>query len=235
MRFEDFKKEGAFSIADFCRDFYRANPDSIQVKKEAVAIKNLTTIILTTLKLSNEKGFHSMSLRDLSKASGLSMGALYLYFSSKDDILRIIQHYGHLAVGNILVKYVHQEGDPWMKLCGFIRVHLFLSELMKQWFYFFFMETKHLAKEYRKIPIKSELATEKICVDILNAGIRTGQFNAVDPGLTGAAVKALLQDWYLKPWKYKQRRITVDKYAQHVIGLVESYVTKQGASNDNDR
>jgi AcrR family transcriptional regulator len=35
-----------------------------------------------------------MSMRELSRASSLSIGALYTYFSFKDELLHIIQQYG---------------------------------------------------------------------------------------------------------------------------------------------
>jgi hypothetical protein len=31
------------------------------------------------------------------------------------------------------------------------------------------------------------------------------------------------QEWYLKRWKYKNLKISVDQYADHVIKLVESF------------
>ena len=43
-------------------------------------------------------GFQAMTLRSLSRESGLSMGALYNYFSSKEDLLKIIHSYGSQTV-----------------------------------------------------------------------------------------------------------------------------------------
>ncbi|MCP3955406.1 MAG: helix-turn-helix transcriptional regulator, partial [Desulfobacterales bacterium] len=63
-------------MEDICRDIFHKNRKTIKIKKEAVVVKNLVTIFQATLKLSNEKGFHAMSLRDLSRETKLSMGAL---------------------------------------------------------------------------------------------------------------------------------------------------------------
>jgi hypothetical protein len=35
-------------------------------------------------------------------------------------------------------------------------------------------------------------------------------------------IKAMLQDWYVKRWKYARRQISVDNYAEFVIGFIES-------------
>jgi hypothetical protein len=36
----------------------------------------------------------------------------------------------------------------------------------------------------------------------------------------------MLQDWYLKRWKYARRQISVDDYAEFLIRFVESAITK---------
>ena len=227
MTFQEFSNRVMVSVEDLCRDYYRANRDVIRIKKEDVAVRNLVAIVNATIKLGCRMGFDAMSLRDLSGESGLSMGALYSYFSSKDDLLSIIQHQGQSAVERILRENISRESDPAVKLRNAILAHLYLSELMSQWFYFFFMETKNLNKKYRKISVESELMTEKIITDILDEGVRQGAFVVDNTLLTGSVVKAMMQDWYLKKWKYKQRNVSVEAYAQFVIGVTESFILKQ--------
>ena len=102
--FDRFKKENQLLVETVCRDFFNNSQGSLKIKKEAVVMKNLENILNTTLVLSSKIGFQTMSLRDLSRESGLSMGALYTYFSSKDDLLRIIHRYGVQTVTAILAK-----------------------------------------------------------------------------------------------------------------------------------
>lgn len=224
MTLADFKKQLPFSIEDVCRDFFHHNRDLVRIKKEAVAVKNLVAIIDTTLKLSNRKGFDAMSIRDLSRESGLSLGALYAYFSSKDELLHLIQHQGQQMVKTILLRQINHDSDPRTRLAEVIRTHLYLSELMQDWFCFFFMETKRLKKTSRRIPMESELFTEKVIVDILEEGREKGVFAVEDPLLTGSVVKAMMQDWYLKRWKYTGRRISVEAYADFVVRFVEAFI-----------
>lgn len=227
MTFQDFSGRVMVSVDELCRDYYRAHRDLIRVKKEEVAVRNLVTIVNATIKLSCRMGFDAMSLRDLSRESGLSMGALYSYFSSKDDLLSIIQYHGQSAVERVLRENTRQESDPAAKLRNAIRTHLYLSELMSKWFYFFFMETKNLNKKYQKISVESELMTERIITDILEEGVKGKVFKDVNIQLTGSVIKAMMQDWYLKKWKYKQRNVAVDAYAQLVIDITESYILKK--------
>jgi AcrR family transcriptional regulator len=224
LTFAEFSKNTPVSVEDICRDFYLANRETIKIKKEAVAVKNLVTILNTTLRLSNEIGFQSMTLRDLSRESKLSMGALYNYFLSKDELFKIIHLNGMTLITNILVKKIKYEKDPDSKMKMAVRIHIYLSEMMPQWFYFLYMETKNLRKEDRKIPIESELFTEKIFIDIIKEGVKSGIYLPKDPLLTASMIKAMLQDWYLKRWKYTKRNVTVDRYAAFIIEFIESYI-----------
>ena len=135
MNFRDFTKQ-MVSMEEICRDLYRKNRKSIKIKKEEVVIKNLVTIFNATLELSNQKGFHAMSLRDLCRETELSMGALYSYFSSKDELVDIIQNQGRQIVMKVLLEQIALGSTPREKLHIAIRTHLYLSEIMKNWFYF---------------------------------------------------------------------------------------------------
>jgi AcrR family transcriptional regulator len=224
MTFNEFKQQTMISIDEICREIFREHQKSIKIKKEAVAVKNLTNIFSTTLKLSNEKGFQTMSLRDLSRSSGLSMGALYSYFTSKEELLAMIQDQGRRLTRSVLTRHVGQIERPEEKLKAAIRTHLYLTEVMQEWFYFSYMEAKNIDKVQQKKAIESELATEQMFTDILNDGKQKGVFEVHDPVLTASAIKSMLQDWYVKRWKHTRRRISVDQYADFVIGFVESAV-----------
>lgn len=227
LSFEKFSREFDITVEDICREYYLKNRETINIKKEAVAIKNLVTILNTTLKLSNDKGFQAMTLRDLSRESGLSMGALYTYFTSKDELFRIIHNHGMNMINMALVNRIREETDPAVKLRKAISIHLYLSELMHQWFYFLYMETRNLQKEERKLSIESELFTEQIFIDILKQGVKNGIYSIENVTLTSSIIKALLQDWYLKRWKYSKRKTSIDQYASFIIAFIESSINPE--------
>jgi TetR/AcrR family transcriptional regulator, cholesterol catabolism regulator len=224
LKFETFKGLVSLSIEDLCRELFLGNRQSIKIKKEGVAVRNLVRIFDAALTLSNQKGFKAMSLRDLSAEAGLSMGALYTYFKSKDEMLHMILRQGRMVVKRVLQAQVEGIEDPRTKLRTVIQAHLFLSEVMQPWFYFSYMETKNLPREEQRRAMEAELFTEKILIDIMKKGQELGVFRLVETTLVGAALKAMLQDWYLKRWKYAGRRITVEKYAAFVVDFVTPYL-----------
>jgi AcrR family transcriptional regulator len=229
LKFKTFKSLVSLSKEDLCRELFLDNRQSIKIKKQGVAVRNLVRIFDAALSLSNQKGFKAMSLRDLSAEAGLSMGALYTYFESKDELLRMILRQGRMVVRRVLQGQVQGTGDPRTQLRKVIRAHLYLSEVMQPWFYFSYMETKNLVKREQKKAMQAELFTERILIDIMKKGQEQGIFRPVEKELAGAVVKAMLQDWYLKRWKYAGRKITVEKYASFVVGLVTQYLEPQPA------
>jgi len=165
-----------------------------------------------------------MSMRDLSAEAGLSVGALYSYFSSKDELIDMIQKQSMRVATRVLVDQLTGIDDPHLKLKRAIYAHLYLSEILHTWFYFSYMETKNLTKKVQKRAIELELFTEEIFTDIIEQGKQSRIFRDVNKELVAAMIKAILQDWYLKRWKYEMRNISVEQYASFLIDLVESYL-----------
>jgi TetR/AcrR family transcriptional regulator, cholesterol catabolism regulator len=203
-----------------------AGRETRRIKKEKTAVKNLDTIFGAVLKISNKKGFKSMSMRDLSRECGLSMGALYNYFSSKDELLEMLQHQRRAITGKILEERIASESTAPARLRAAIFTHLYLSEAMQPWFYFSYMETKNLSQAEKQKAVESELGTEKMICDILIQGQEENVFHLHDPGLGAGLIKAMLQDWYLKRGKYARKNITVDQYAEYLIAFIESFYLK---------
>jgi len=222
--FDAFKKFVNVSKEELYKEFFREHREKIKVKKEKLAVKNLMKIAEATLALSNKKGFSAMSMRDLSARAGLSIGALYSYFSNKDGLLEMIQQQSERVVARVLVDELRGIDDPHLKLKRAIYTHLYLSEIMHPWFYFSYMEAKNLSRKAQEKVIELALFTEKIFIDAIESGKQDRTFRDVNKEFTAAMIKALLQDWYLKRWKYEMRNISVEQYAAFLVDLVNSYV-----------
>jgi AcrR family transcriptional regulator len=223
MNFREFQYLVNVSKKDIRRETFLENRGKIRVKKEETVVKNLEKIFDAAMKISNKKGFQAMSMRDLSRETGLSMGALYAYFSSKEELLEMLQRQGRTITRRILEEGIAAETHPLQKLRAAIRIHLYLSEVMQPWFFFSYMETKHLTGSERQKAVSSELYTEELFADLLKKGEEEGIFRPQNHQMTASFIKAMLQDWYLKRWKYAKRRVSVEAYAQALLDFVEAF------------
>ena len=76
----------------------------IRLKKEDRALRNLEKIFGAALAISNRKGFQAMSMRELARETGMSMGALYGCFSGKEELLDVLQHQGRTIASRTLLE-----------------------------------------------------------------------------------------------------------------------------------
>lgn len=212
------------------RELVQQQAGRMRIKKEATALRNIERIIAATLQLANQRGFASMSLRELSEAADMSMGGLYAYIRSKDDLVELIQAHGRALSDRVLQDALAGLDEPGEQLEACLRAHLYLSEIARRWFYFSYMEARLLAPEQRQQAVASERRTESLLADIIRAGQERAGFRQIDARQAAALLKALLQDWYIKRGKYRERGLAVEDYADSLLDLARHYLLIEGAS-----
>lgn len=79
-----------------------------------------------------EKGYEGASMRDLSRATGMSLAGLYHYFESKEELLYLIQKHTFTTIIENLRKKLESSTDPEERLRIFIYSHLEYSLANKQ-------------------------------------------------------------------------------------------------------
>ncbi len=70
------------------------------------------------------KGYEGASMRDLSRASGMSLAGLYYYFESKERLLFLIQRHTFTTILETLKTRLAGVADPEQRICIFILNHL---------------------------------------------------------------------------------------------------------------
>ncbi len=188
------------------------------------ALKKLPLLFETVLNLGNSKGFSATSLRDISQATDMSLGAIYTYTSSKEDLLLMVNAYHIAIIENCYEAFGKPYDSPFDNLLLSIKIHLYLSQIYRPWFYFAFTETKHLSKKNIRQSKASELKSEQFFHDIIESGIHDKSFREHSSDFSAAMVKSLLQDWYLKPWKYSNRGISLEDYNLEIKRLLTLYL-----------
>ncbi len=234
---KSFRRAVVFEGEPFWRSVFEMHKDKVQIKNANVAINNLETIFTATFRLANSKGFQAMSLRDLSRETEISMGGLYAYIGSKEDLASVIE--------GVLRKYIDQvigglAGDnlaPIDCLKASINGTIYMTEILNPWYHFCFMELKGLPREQQQQAMDLELRFEELLIATIQAGIEQRQFACQHPELLAAQVTAMLQQWYLKHWKFKLRKVSLENYANYVIETVLSALdfdaaTEAGANSN---
>ena len=88
------------------------------------ADSRLDTLLADAARIFAERGFHGTSMRDLSRASGLSLSGMYHYVESKHELLFLIQERCFAEVAEGARQAVARETEPEARLRAFVRHHV---------------------------------------------------------------------------------------------------------------
>src|SRR5260221_10329656 len=86
--------------------------------------QKLELILRTSARIFAEKSYHSTSMRDISRATGVSLAGLYHYCKSKEELLFLIQDHCFGRVLDRLEQRTRGIDDPFERLRIFIDNHL---------------------------------------------------------------------------------------------------------------
>jgi TetR/AcrR family transcriptional regulator, cholesterol catabolism regulator len=86
--------------------------------------QKLEHILRTSARIFAAKSYHSTSMRDISRATGVSLAGLYHYCKSKEELLFLIQDHCFGCVLARLEERIKGIEDPFEKLRTFIDNHL---------------------------------------------------------------------------------------------------------------
>jgi AcrR family transcriptional regulator len=86
--------------------------------------RRLAEILTHATDVFCEKGYEGASMRDLSRASGMSLAGLYYYFESKERLLYLIQKHTFSTIVQCLKVKLESVADPEQRIRVLILNHL---------------------------------------------------------------------------------------------------------------
>lgn len=141
-------------------------------------------------KLFVEKGYYSTSIPDIVKEAGVSTGAIYHHYASKEELAREIHK---TAVEQFLAKY---DAEVMPKELTYDKVRAYVG-LMFRWTEQDLVMVSYLMHGRPKEVLDKPLSvcSEEglhVCVDIINAGIKKGDIKPMNPFLAAATMSGTI-------------------------------------------
>jgi AcrR family transcriptional regulator len=217
--FKDFQAAFPHQGRAIYETLFERNKDRITTNKAKFAVVNLEKIFTATFELTPRLGFPVMSLRDLSRATGLSMGGIYSYIESKERIAIMVKDLVKLVTEELLAR-ARNLSDPMTALETAIREHIFASEILQDWFSFLYFETRSLPHEHQEESKNIELRLEAALHDLIEQVRLARNIACGNSPIVATTLIALIQDRYLKPWKHSRSGESADDYAHQVLALM---------------
>lgn len=217
MTLEAYRRTTPLNEVSVYEYFFEANKEKIKVQNPKLAIPKLKLILESIFRISAKRGFHAMSLRDLCQDAGLSMGGVYNYIGSKEEMSKMVTEFVGVTFVDINRAMFPPTGDTEKLLEALIRAHIYMSEIFRPWYFFVYMETKNFPVEQIKGAIRLEQTMLSELQVVIDDGIAAGIYDKVQSKLTAAAILSLIQDWYLKSWHFRGSGIDANGYADFVV------------------
>lgn len=171
------------------------------VKDESLIEKRREQIIDVAVQLFKEKGFHRATTREIAKAAGFSIGTLYEYIRTKEDVLYLVCDSIYNEVQNRLSTLMDQEGT----LAGLreaIDTYYHLIDDMSDEFVVMYQESKSLPKDALQYVLKKELEMVALFKNLLTACVRSGELRIGEEEVDMAAHHVVVQGqmWAFRRW-----------------------------------
>ena len=206
---------------------------SISNKEIESSVKNKQLIQIRRREIVNaavdlfvRKGFHKTTIREIANKFGMSVGTLYEYIRTKEDILILVCDYINSTVRDRVKPSVEITKDSIQSLKNAIEIYYKIVDELQDYIIFLYQETKSLSHENRKYIFKSEEDMTKIFEDILKHGVEKNTFDLDErnTSLIAHDIMVLGQMWAFRRWAL-QKNYTLERYIEVQSNLIIEQIT----------
>lgn len=193
-----------------------------QVKNLELVKERHRQIADAAVQLFIKNGFHKTTTREIAKAVGFSIGSLYEYVSSKEDVLYLVCEAIHDEVeSGILNAKMHAATDlnaltdvikEYIKVCDHMSDHLLLI----------YQETRSLPQKWRKKVLENEVRITNIFVEVLSGVAESEKLAHMDQRfieMMAHNIMVLGHMWTFRRW-YLTRKYSLDEYILFQTALI---------------
>lgn len=90
-------------------------------RKERERLKHKREIMDAALRLFSEKGYHNVSMEEIAKEAEFSVGTLYNFFKSKEELYKNLIYEVSDKFHSLLIKAIEREGNEIERLKSYLK------------------------------------------------------------------------------------------------------------------
>lgn len=184
-------------------------------------------ILQAALKIFHRKSYHGTSMQDIADAVGMYKGSLYHHIDNKEQVLLEIVRKELDEIIEGLEQTCAGASRFEDKLRSAIQHHIRHTVLHTDFLAVLLENTQHLSEEYRKPIVAQQHRYEKIFIDILENGIRSGDCHPVDVKVVAFGILGMC-NWVYR-WYSNEGPRTSDE-----IAVAFFQVLMSGLKRDKD-
>ncbi|MCF8076061.1 MAG: TetR/AcrR family transcriptional regulator [Desulfotignum sp.] len=182
------------------------NPDLVRERRRHI-IDSTVTLFIT-------HGYHKTTTRMIAKAAGFSIGSLYEYVSSKEDLLYLVCKTIHEEVQKAVEEALADNTGDKAVLARVLRRYFKVCDNMADHILLMYQVTQFLPEKWQERVLTNELNITNIFITTLNQMSGKNSFPVLDDeivNLVGHNISVLGQMWAFRRW-HLQKQFTIDQY-----------------------
>lgn len=204
------------------------------VKNPELVKKRHRQIADAAVQLFIKNGFHKTTTREIAKAVGFSIGSLYEYVASKEDVLYLVCEAIHDEVeSGILNAKLHAATDL-NALTDVIREYIKVCDHMSDHLLLIYQETRSLPSKWRKKVLENEVRITNIFVEVLSSVAESEKFAHMDQRfieMMAHNIMVLGHMWTFRRW-FLGRQYSLDEYIRFQTALILGLTGKKALISD---
>jgi AcrR family transcriptional regulator len=193
-----------------------------QVKNPELVQRRRRQIVDAAVPLLIEKGFHKTTTRQIAAATGFSIGLLYEYVRSKEDVLYLVCEAIHQEVERGVNDALQRHERGRDALAAMIREYFGVCHRMNDHILLIYQETQSLPPHWRKRVLENEVRLTGLFVNALARIIQHGDL----PNLTEQSIELIAHNitvlghmWTFRRW-FLARHYSIEDYISLQTGFI---------------
>lgn len=176
------------------------------------------------------RGYHAATVREIAHEAGLSLGGLYSYIRTKEDILYLVFDRLTTVLRETMRQAIEGIDDPVAQIEAALRADLRTTEQYQDEILLMYQETKSLDRASRRAVLSREAEYVQFFEDVLRAGYERGVFTG-DPRLSADLIAYLCSILALRRWNLRARFSSDEVHN----GLIRFILRALGAAREEAR
>ncbi|MBU8730628.1 MULTISPECIES: TetR/AcrR family transcriptional regulator [Cytobacillus] len=191
------------------------------VKDERLVKKRRDQMIKGAVTLFIQKGFHRTTTREIAKASGFSIGTLYEYIRTKEDVLYLVCDSIYDQVAERLQKGLDTKQGTLESLKQGIADYFKVVDEMQDEVLVMYQEVKALTKDALPYVLKKEIEMVGMFEHVITLCVENGELDLPEEKIKMIAHNIFVQGqmWAFRRWSL-QKMYSIDEYIQLQTNLL---------------
>lgn len=137
------------------------------VKNQVLVEQRRRQIVDAAVNLFIEKGFHKTTTRQIARSTGISIGSLYEYIATKEDVLYLVCDAIHAEIERGVAEALNRAKMGKNPLAEVIREYFLVCHRMNDHILLIYQETQSLPAKWRRVVLENEIRITGIFTAVL--------------------------------------------------------------------